>query len=299
MTLFKALSEFSNGRQLLENEPMSKHTTFRVGGPARLMYLPETDEQLVRAVRTCLDMGERLTVLGNGSNLLVKDIGIDGLTIRLGENFSGIRREGDRLHARAGELYSKVAKAARDFSLAGLEFASGIPASVGGAAVMNAGAYGGQTSDLIESLNILRVDMGEIVSVPVGELAYGYRTSAVLHSKDIVVGAVFSLTQGDAHEIQEKTDDLNSRRREKQPLNMPSAGSTFKRPEGYFAGALIEQAGLKGFRIGGAQVSEKHAGFIVNAGGATADDIMKLIEAVQKRVFDMSGVMLEREVQII
>ncbi len=299
MTLFKALSEFSDGWQLLENEPMHKHTTLRVGGPARLMYLPKTDEQLARAVRACRDSGERLTVIGNGSNLLVRDCGIDGLTVRLGENFSGVWREDDRLRARAGEMYSKVAKTARESALAGLEFASGIPASVGGAAVMNAGAYGGQTSDVVESLRVLRVSSGEIADLTVRDMAYGYRTSAPLASGDIVLSAVFRLTPGDERDIQAKMDDLNARRREKQPLNMPSAGSAFKRPEGHFAGALIEQAGLKGARVGGAQVSEKHAGFIVNAGGATADDVIKLIETVQKRVFESSGVMLEREVRII
>ena len=299
MTLAQALLSFARPEQVLTGEPMSRHTTFRVGGPAEVLFLPESEEQLVSACRIARESGSPLTVIGNGSNLLVKDGGIPGLTIRLGDFFSEIHVNGTEISAQAGALLSRVSKTAQENGLAGLEFASGIPGSVGGGMAMNAGAYGGQLSDIAYLCRVLSLTTLSVSEVPAEKMALGYRTSAPLLSGDIVTRAHFRLQKDDPEAIQARMDGLNQRRRDKQPLTVPSAGSTFKRPEGHFAGALIEQAGLKGARVGGAQVSEKHAGFIVNAGGATASDVLSLIALVQARVFENSGVNLEPEVRIL
>lgn len=299
MTLLEALQTVARLDQLFLHEPLSKYTTFRVGGSADILFLPETEEQLVFAVRAAHETRSPLTVIGNGSNLLVKDGGIRGLVIRLGEAFGGTHIDGTLLTARAGELLSCASHAALSASLTGLEFASGIPGSVGGAMAMNAGAYGGQMSDVAESCRILNLQTGEISEIQATDMNLGYRTSLPLQTGNIVTTARLRLSRGNADEIRARMDELNARRRDKQPLTQPSAGSTFKRPEGHFAGALIENAGLKGTGIGGAQVSPKHAGFIVNTGNATAKDILELIHLVQTRVFDMSGVLLEPEVRIL
>ena len=299
MTLTQALLSFARPEQVLTDEPMSRHTTFRAGGPAEILFQPESEEQLLRAARLAREYEVPLTVIGNGSNLLVKDGGIPGLTVRLGDFFSEIQVNGTEISAQAGALLSRVSKTAQENGLAGLEFASGIPGSAGGGMAMNAGAYGGQLSDVALRCRVINLKTLTVSEVPAEEMALGYRTSAPLLSGDIVTLAVFRLQKGDPAAIQARMDDLNQRRRDKQPLHLPSAGSTFKRPEGYFAGALIEQAGLKGVSGGGAQVSEKHAGFIVNAGGATGSDILSLISLVQSRVFERSGVRLETEVRVL
>ena len=299
MNLADTLRAATSIAQVLEHEPMARHTTMRVGGPAEILFSPASEGELLFAVREAKRAGAPFRIIGNGSNLLVLDGGLPGLTIRLGEAFSKISVDGNRIRVQAGALLSRVAAAARDASLTGLEFASGIPGSTGGGMAMNAGAYGGQLSDVFEGCRALDPETGIISALGPAEMALGYRESAALSRGLIVTEAAFRLTAGDRSAIQAKMDDLSARRREKQPLNLPSAGSTFKRPEGYFAGALIEQAGLKGLRVGGACVSEKHAGFVVNDRNATARDVLDLIHLVQARVLEHSGVRLETEVRIL
>lgn len=299
MNLADTLRAATSIAQVLEHEPMARHTTMRVGGPAEILFSPASEGELLFAVREAKRAGAPFRIIGNGSNLLVLDGGLPGLTIRLGEAFSKISVDGNQIRAQAGALLSRVAAAARDASLTGLEFASGIPGSTGGGMAMNAGAYGGQLSDVFEGCRALDPETGIISALGPAEMALGYRESAALSRGLIVTEAAFRLTAGDRSAIQAKMDDLSARRREKQPLNLPSAGSTFKRPEGHFAGALIEQAGLKGLRVGGACVSEKHAGFVVNDRNATARDVLDLIHLVQARVLEHSGVRLETEVRIL
>lgn len=294
--LADALRAFGRER-VLENEPMSRHTTFHIGGPAELMFLPACEEEIVEAVRLAKAAGIPVRVLGNGSNLLVRDGGLRGLSIVLGERFARIHIEGRRLYAQAGALLSRVASAAQEAGLSGLEFAGGIPGTLGGGCAMNAGAYNGQLSDVLVSADVL-LD-GEVRTLDREEMQMGYRTTLPLRTGGIVLSACFDLVEEDKLVILERMRVLNARRREKQPLSMPSAGSTFKRPEGHFAGALIENCGLKGCSVGGAQVSEKHAGFIVNTGNATAADVLALIEHVQFVVREATGVDLEPEVRII
>lgn len=299
MNLADTLRAATSIAQVLEHEPMARHTTMRVGGPAEILFSPASEGELLFAVREAKRAGAPFRIIGNGSNLLVLDGGLPGLTIRLGEAFSKISVDGNQIRAQAGALLSRVAAAARDASLTGLEFASGIPGSAGGGMAMNAGAYGGQLSDVFEGCRALDPETGIISALGPAEMALGYHESAALSRGLIVTEAAFRLTAGEKTAIQAKMDDLSARRREKQPLNLPSAGSTFKRPEGYFAGALIEQAGLKGLRVGGASVSEKHAGFVVNDRNATAKDVLDLIRLVQARVLEHSGVRLETEVRIL
>ena len=277
---------------------MSRHTSFKVGGNADVYFEPASADELTYAIRTAKEECAPFTVIGNGSNLLVKDGGIRGLVIRLGEVFSAVSVNGLTMTAQAGAALAKLALTAQEHALTGLEFASGIPGTVGGGLFMNAGAYDGNLSDVCTGAKLLDIGTLEIFDVTAQELKLGYRTSVMQDERLICLEANFLLRQGDREQIRARMDELNRRRREKQPLSYPSAGSTFKRPEGHFAGALIEQAGLKGLSAGGAQVSEKHAGFIINTGGATARDVLELIETVKKRVYDMSGVMLEPEVRI-
>lgn len=282
---------------LRKNEPMSLHTSFRVGGPADVYAEPEDDWELRELIDTCTAAGTPWLLMGHGSNLLFGDGGFRGTVICLGKAFSEIRVDGDVIEAQAGALLSAVANAALEHGLTGMEFASGIPGSVGGALVMNAGAYGGEIKDILEEAEILEMD-GTPQRVAADELELGYRTSNITSLGRTVLGARFRLKKGDPEQISALMKDLNNRRKEKQPLEYPSAGSTFKRPEGYFAGKLIQDAGCKGLAIGGAQVSEKHAGFVINKGGATAKDILDLIEEVQRRVLEDSGVTLEPEIRM-
>lgn len=295
--LIDKLYAIAGSHQILENEPMSRHTTFRVGGPADVLFLPESEDQLLRALAIAREAGAPCIVLGNGSNLVVRDGGIRGLVIVLGEGMAAIVRAGDTLTAWAGASLARVSAYAQASGLSGLEFASGIPGTLGGGCAMNAGAYGGQLSDALVDARVL-LD-GEVKTLTVDEMQMGYRTSLPLREGGIVISARFALMPDDPEAIAGRMRELNARRRDKQPLNHPSAGSTFKRPEGHFAGALIEQAGLKGKSVGGAQVSEKHAGFIVNTGGATATDILTLIGMVQEAVRARFGVCLETEVRIL
>lgn len=290
------LYAFAERERVLTNEPLARHTTFRVGGPADVLFLPKNAEEVERALKVCREEGEECLVIGNGSNLLVRDGGVRGLVIKLAGPMSGVQTEGESIRAQAGALLPQVSRAALEAGLTGLEFASGIPGSLGGGMAMNAGAYGGCLEQVVREARVLR--NGRVETLGREALEMGYRTSRVLREGGIVLEAVLDLQRGDREQICAQMDDLSRRRREKQPLSFASAGSTFKRPEGYFAGALIEQAGLKGLSVGDAQVSELHAGFVINRGHATAGQLLELIEQVQRRVYEHSGVRLETEVRI-
>lgn len=280
------------------DEPMSRHTTFRVGGPADLFVEPETAEELSSVLRICREENVPFYILGNGSNLLVGDRGYRGVMVALGKSFGTVTVEGTSLRAGAAALLSSVARQALTHSLTGLEFAAGIPGTVGGAVVMNAGAYGSEMSAVLTRVTVL-TESGEIKKIPASELELGYRTSCILRSNYVVLEAEMELCSGISEEIRARMEELAEQRRSKQPLEYPSAGSTFKRPEGYFAGKLIQDAGLRGFSVGGAQVSEKHCGFVINRGDASAADILSLCREVQARVNAQFGVALEMEVKLL
>ena len=295
--IVSALQAACPGALILTDEPMSRHTTFRVGGPADVVIQPSSPDEVIAAIQAAKEMEQPVFVMGNGSNLLVKDGGMEGVVVLLGERMSKITREGRTIRAEAGAMLSRMSREALTGGLKGLVFASGIPGTVGGAVVMNAGAYGGQMSDVLVRAKVLTD--GEAKWMSRDELEMGYRTTRPLKEGGIVLEAEFELEEGNIEELTAETSELSRKRREKQPLSLPSAGSTFKRPEGYFAGALIEQAGLKGASVGGAQVSELHAGFVVNTGDATASDILGLMKKIQDTVFELNGVMLEPEVRIV
>lgn len=279
------------------NEPMSAHTTFRIGGPADMLYEPQDNEELLAALECAKAENVPVTVIGNGSNLLVSDKGIRGLVIKIGKKFSGISKDGEYVTVKSGTKMSQFGMFALENELGGAEFAHGIPGSVGGGIYMNAGAYGGELKDIIVSAEYVKD--GKLCRIDKDDMQLGYRKS-IFQSLDAVITSVtFKLKPDTRENILSRMNDFKSRRQEKQPLEYPSAGSTFKRPEGYFAGALIEEAGLKGKSIGGAQVSEKHAGFIINTGNATAKDVCDLVEYIKKTVFESSGVMLETEIKMI
>ena len=303
-----ALTEAVGDEGIALVEPMSEHTTFRIGGPADVVCSPDTPEALVRVLDVCAIAGAPVTIVGNGSDLLVGDRGIRGVVVLLRDRYAKIEVSGTRITAQAGALLADVARAAADTGLTGLEPLSGIPATVGGACFMNAGAYDASTSDVLESVELYVPGgpdgegaraKGEVRTVPVSELDMGYRKSRIAAEGLVVLSATFSLVPGSEAQIRADMVDYQRRREEKQPLDMPSAGSTFKRPPGHFAGKLIMDAGLRGARVGAAQVSEKHCGFVVNTGGATAADVMGLIEHVQKEVRRQFGVELEPEVRRI
>ena len=278
-------------------EPMSKHTTFRIGGAAEVFAAPDARE-LPQLLAMAKGADVPVTVIGNGSNLLVGDRGIAGLVIEIGERMSEVRIEGTILVAGAGALLSKAAQTAAAAGLGGLEFAAGIPGSVGGAVVMNAGAYGGEMKDVLQSVKVL-TEEGELLILTTEDLELGYRHSCVPERKYIVVEATMELAAKPEEEIRACMAELRAKRVEKQPLEYPSAGSTFKRPEGYFAGKLIMDAGLRGYTVGGAQVSEKHCGFVINKGDATAADVRQLMQDVHDRVKEQFDVELEPEVKLI
>lgn len=294
----KALEACLGEEGFKRQERMQEHTTFRVGGAADYFIQPQTVQEL-RSVLQILHSHEvPVLVIGNGSNLLVRDKGIRGAVVQIAHRMANINVSGNILQAQGGALLSSVAATAAEHGLTGLEFAAGIPGSLGGAVVMNAGAYGGEMKDVLLSVEVLTKDL-EMKTIPAAELDLGYRYSNIPERGYIVLGATLALKQGNATEIRSRMADLAEQRRAKQPLQYPSAGSTFKRPEGYFAGKLIEDAGLKGKTIGGAQVSEKHSGFLINIGGATAQDILDLIAFCQKEVKAQFGVTLETEVKIV
>lgn len=287
------------GLEMHENEPMSAHCSFRIGGPARLMACPASGAEAAALLRLLREADAPVELMGKGTNLLVADEGLDAVVVRLGEAISEAELlPGDRVRAGAGISLAKLAVFAAEAGLSGLEFAHGIPGSLGGAVFMNAGAYGGEMKDVLESAEIALPD-GTLREAPAEELELSYRHSALEGSGALVTAATVKLTPAEPEAIRARMRELMEKRRASQPLDMPSAGSTFKRPVGGYAAALIDQAGLKGFAIGGAQVSEKHAGFVINRGGATFDDVLRLMEHIQKTVLEKSGVRLEPEVRIL
>lgn len=298
MNLYEELCAIAGEENVLQDEPMSGHTTFRIGGPADFFVTPSKAEEISRIIELCRAADIPYYVVGNGSNLLVGDRGFRGVIIQIFKNMNRIFVEGDEIRAQAGALLSKVAAAACEAELEGVEFASGIPGTLGGAVRMNAGAYGGEMKQVLKTAIVLTPE-GEILTIPEEEMGLGYRTSIVSKMDYVVLEAVLSLKRGRREEIRARMDELREKRVEKQPLEYGSAGSTFKRPEGYFAGKLIQDAGLRGFRVGNAQVSEKHCGFVVNLGGATAADVSELMDEVARRVEETSGVQLKPEVKKI
>ena len=280
-----------------ENEPMKQHTTFRVGGPADVLVTPDM-ESLPEVIALCKKYNFPYHIVGNGSNLLVGDKGIRGLVLSFGKEAEAIRLDGNHMTVAAGTILAKAAAEAAKNSLTGLEFAAGIPGSLGGAIVMNAGAYGGEMKDVVVSAKVLTPE-GEIKELSNKELELSYRHSCIPENDYIVLEATLELVPGEESAIRETMADFKNRRVEKQPLEYPSAGSTFKRPEGYFAGKLIQDANLRGYQVGGAQVSEKHCGFVINKGNATAQDVLQLIQDVKRIVYDTFQVELEPEVKMI
>ena len=282
--------------ELRSQEPMSRHTSFRIGGPAALMALPKTEEEAAVALRTAWEMEIEPFFLGNGSNLLVPDRGVERFLVKAASGLDSCRIKGNVVRAGSGITLARLSVLARDSGLPGPEFASGIPGTLGGAVTMNAGAYGGEMSQVVRSVTCL-TRAGERETLT--ELAFSYRRSPFTDGSRMVLGAELELKSGDREAIRQRMEELSVQRQTKQPLEYPSAGSMFKRPAGHFAGALIEQCGLKGLSVGGAQVSEKHAGFIVNRGGATCSDVLALVEQVKRRVLAQTGVELEMEVKIL
>ena len=284
--------------RVFTEEAMSQHTTFKIGGPADYFLMPDKGEDVGRVIKICKEKEIPYFILGNGSNLLVGDGGYRGAVIQIYRNMSSVTVEGNEIRAQAGALLSAVAAAAKNASLTGVEFAGGIPGTIGGAVVMNAGAYGGEMKDVLTEVTVMNAE-GDIFTLPTEELELGYRTSIIKTAGYIVLEAKIRLKEGDPEVIRETMKDLTIRRTTKQPLEYPSAGSTFKRPEGYFAGKLIMDSGLAGYQVGGAQVSEKHCGFVINAGDATARDVRTLMDNVRDIVYKKYGVTLEPEVKFL
>ena len=299
--MYKEICDYalSLGSKAMENEPMKKHISFKLGGPARAFIEPDSKENLIKILKKCKELSLHFAVIGKGSNLLVKDEGFEGVVIHLGDDFGEIRLIGeDEIFCEAGANLMKVCNFALEHSLTGLEFAYGIPGSAGGAAFMNAGAYGGEMKDVLYKCTHIDENLAE-GELEGEELGLSYRHSAYCDNGFVITSLFLKLKKGEKSEIKAKMDELYGRRREKQPLEYPSAGSTFKRPEGYFAGKLIEDCGLKGASVGGAMVSTKHAGFVINKGDATCSDVLALCEKINEKIEAEYGVSLEREVKIL
>ena len=291
---------FSDNR-IFANEPMAKHTSFKIGGICDIYVQPSTREEVLQLIEVCRKNGTNFIVLGHASNVLVPDEGLRNVVIQLYPHFSACTlstTDGITMRAQAGASLASIAYTAQQNGLTGLEFASGIPGTVGGAICMNAGAYGHEIADVCDSVTVLMPN-DEIKDIPVKDMGFGYRKSIVQDNKGIVIEAKFTLKKGNKEAIAAYTKELNERRRNSQPLDLPSVGSTFKRPAGHFAAKLIDDCGLKGFAVGGAMVSNKHAGFVVNSGGATAKDVLDLMEHIQKSVMQQYNIQLEPEVQVL
>ncbi|HAL02762.1 MAG TPA: UDP-N-acetylenolpyruvoylglucosamine reductase [Lachnospiraceae bacterium] len=301
LNMLNKLINILGDENVFENEPMSMHTTFRIGGPARYFAIVNSEEDLIKTIKLVREENQEYFVLGNGSNILVSDKGFDGVVLQLSGEFDTIHLSGNNIIAGSGLLLSQVAKTALDNSLAGLEFASGIPGTIGGAIVMNAGAYGSEMKDVVKAVRILWLEPDEptIETLTLDDLKLSYRHSILKERKGIVLDVKLTLKPGSKEEIKSIMDDLAAKRREKQPLEYPSAGSTFKRPEGYFAAKLIEDAGLKGYKVGTAMVSDKHAGFVVNTGGAKATEVKQVMDHVVHTVNQSFGITLEPEVILL
>ena len=295
---FEAIFAGCTARPLLLAEPMAKHTSFRIGGPADALAQPADEAELAALLQRAAEHAVPVTLVGNGSNLLVRDKGIRGLVIKLSNAFADIAVEGNTITFGSGVSLAMASKKAASLSLSGMEFAVGIPGTIGGAVYMNAGAYDGEMAKVVSSVRVMD-GQGKVKELAASQLDFAYRHTALQNSGLIVTGVTVCLKPGEAEDIAAKMADFSQRRISKQPLELPSAGSMFKRPPGYFAGTLIEQTGLKGYTVGGAQVSQKHAGFVVNIGGATASDVLQLISDVQNKVFAAHGVHLEPEVLVL
>lgn len=293
--VFETIRAYVPESDILENEPMCRHTTFRIGGEAECFVRISSETQLEKLIPYFNQVEVPYFILGNGSNLLVSDDGYHGVILQLGNCFNKIEVQENIMKVQAGALLSQVSKCALENGLTGLEFASGIPGTMGGGVVMNAGAYGGEMKQVVQSVTVLD-NKGEIFQLDNATMEFGYRTSIIKNRHFTVLQVTLQLASGNKEEIQQKMEELAARRRAKQPLEFPCAGSTFKRPEGYFAGKLIMDAGLRGYFVGGAKVSEKHCGFVINTGKATATDVADVIKEVQERVKDKFGVSLEREI---
>lgn len=282
----------------IEYEPMKNHTTFRIGGPARLFVTPEDVSMLRDVLEFCKDNNIETFILGNGSNLLVSDKGFDGVVIQIYKKFNSINVLGNTVSAGAGTLLSEVSAQAYKHSLKGFEFASGIPGTIGGAVIMNAGAYGGEMRDVVSEVTVITKD-NEVKTLHQEDFNFGYRRSSMMDNKDLIISVGLELQYGNKEEIKALRDELNQKRASKQPLQYPSAGSTFKRPEGNYAGKLIMDAGFRGYSVGGAQVSEKHCGFVINTGNATAADVIELTKRIKDKVYAENNIMLELEVKLL
>lgn len=296
--LYETLCKINETENVLRDEPMSRHTTFRIGGPAAIFCRPGNAAALSDTVQACLEAEVPYSILGNGSNVLVSDEGFPGVVIQLFRNMDALRVRGGLIEAEAGALLARIAHLAAKEGLTGLEFASGIPGTLGGALVMNAGAYGGEMKDVVREAVVMKQD-GELLRLSKKELELGYRSSIIAKKGYLVLSALLELEKGDPEAIETRMKELKEARLQKQPLEYASAGSTFKRPQGHFAGKLIMDAGLRGYTVGGAQVSEKHCGFVINRGGATAGDVLQLVKDVQKKVQEQFGVDLELEVKLL
>lgn len=294
--LYERLTSVIGKDRVLLSEPMKKHTTFRIGGPSDYFVMPQSEKEVAEAVAVCREEQVPYSIVGNGSNLLVSDSGYRGVVIQIFKEMSGVWTEGTCIKAQAGASLAKIAAAALEAGLTGFEFAAGIPGTLGGACVMNAGAYGGEMKDVLNNVTVLN-ESGELRKIEKADLELGYRTSIIAKKGYIVLGAELGLKSGNPDEIRGLMSELREKRVSKQPLEYPSAGSTFKRPEGYFAGKLIQDAGLRGFRVGDAMVSEKHCGFVINAGEASAAEVDRLMKQVSERVQAQFGVVLEPEVK--
>lgn len=296
--MIEILSAFLPKDRIYEMESMKRHTSFRIGGPADYLVEVQSELEIKNLVTALKTKGVPIFVMGNGTNLLVSDKGIRGVVIKIGSGFSEFHFEGETVYAQSGMLLSTLAKRILEQSLEGFEFASGIPGSIGGAITMNAGAYGGEMKDIVKSVRVLKQD-GMIEEIPGEEMDFAYRNSKVISEQLVVLGVTFRLKKGNKEEIQDKMQDYTNKRNTKQPVSAASAGSTFKRPEGYFAGKLIDESGLRGVCHRGAQVSDLHCGFVINRDNATCQDIVELISFIKKTVYDKFGVCLEEEVKIV
>ncbi|QNU67848.1 UDP-N-acetylmuramate dehydrogenase [Ruminiclostridium herbifermentans] len=296
--LIKKLISTLGEEKVFINEPMKSHTSFKIGGPADLLILPDSSKQIEDVMRCLVSDNVPYMVMGNGTNLLVSDKGIRGVVIKIYDNMDRYSIDGEYMELEAGMLISKASKIALQNSLSGLEFAEGIPGTIGGAVTMNAGAYIGEMSTVVDETEYLDAN-GRIVTVKGEEHGFSYRTSIIQKTKGIVLKTRLKLNFGDYKKIKDLMDDFNFKRRDKQPLEWPSAGSVFKRPQGYFVGKLIDDCGLRGFSIGGAKISDKHSGFIINTGDATCKDVLDLIRYIQKNVSEKFNVELEPELRIV
>jgi len=293
--VIQALRKFVPEENICLQESMASHTTFRIGGLADCFVQLENTEQLIKVQKYLSQVGVPFFILGNGSNLLVSDAGFRGVILQIGPKMNRVTVEGNVIVAQAGASMAQIARTAMEHELTGMEFASGIPGTIGGGVVMNAGAYGGELSQIVTQVNVVNSE-GEIMELDNETMEFGYRTSTIRNNPFTVTEVILRLEKGDRQQIRERMEELAAKRREKQPLEYPSAGSTFKRPAGHYAGQLIMEAGLRGFQCGGAKVSDKHCGFVINTGNATAEDVRKLIREVQARVKDQFNVDLETEV---